>query len=182
MAAMEAVLAARRAILADTKPKTATATIIEKMKSTLAPPVSMGPATGNGYEIMLQAFNWESHKMSWYKTLKKQVRWAAARAGARRRWRLAAGLLALAAGAGPGLGWGSGARAGLVLQPLAGWLAGCVRGAAAGGARAGVASRACNRARRPPATACNRLRPPRRAADPGHLQGRLHLRVAAAAQ
>jgi hypothetical protein len=73
MAAMEAVLAARRAILADTKPKTATATIIEKMKSTLAPPASMGPAAGNGYEIMLQAFNWESHKGNWYKTLKQQV-------------------------------------------------------------------------------------------------------------
>jgi hypothetical protein len=81
MAAMEAVLAARRAIMQDTKPKTATATIIEKMKSTLAPPVSTGPAAGSGYEIMLQAFNWESHKMGWYKTLKDKVRSKGRQAG-----------------------------------------------------------------------------------------------------
>lgn len=25
-----------------------------------------GPALGNGYEIILQGFNWESHRQNWY--------------------------------------------------------------------------------------------------------------------
>lgn len=30
---------------------------------------SSGPAAGLGYEIILQAFNWESHRESWYQVL-----------------------------------------------------------------------------------------------------------------
>ena len=26
-----------------------------------------GPASGSGYEIILQGFNWESHRQPWYK-------------------------------------------------------------------------------------------------------------------
>lgn len=33
-----------------------------------------GPAAGNGFEIILQGFNWESSKEAWYKKLAAQVR------------------------------------------------------------------------------------------------------------
>ena len=32
-----------------------------------------GPAAGNGYEIILQGFNWESCKEPWYKKLAAQA-------------------------------------------------------------------------------------------------------------
>lgn len=32
-----------------------------------------GPAAGSGYEVILQAFNWESAKEAWYKKLLGQV-------------------------------------------------------------------------------------------------------------
>lgn len=35
---------------------------------------STGPAAGDGFEIILQGFNWESHKGSWYKTLGEQAK------------------------------------------------------------------------------------------------------------
>jgi len=35
---------------------------------------STGPAAGDGHEIILQGFNWDSHKHSWYKTLKDQAK------------------------------------------------------------------------------------------------------------
>ena len=35
---------------------------------------SSGPAAGLGHEVILQGFNWESHRgLGWYKTLKEQV-------------------------------------------------------------------------------------------------------------
>ncbi len=42
-----------------------------------AGPVQMkttGPAAGNGYEIVLQAFNWESCKEPWYRKLLGQAK------------------------------------------------------------------------------------------------------------
>jgi alpha-amylase len=78
MAAMEAVLAARRAILVptlDIKIATKKEKIMEQMK----PQVKQGgPAMGDGTEILLQAFNWESHKKDWYNHLAKEVRAIAA--------------------------------------------------------------------------------------------------------
>ncbi|KAF8066365.1 AMY2 [Scenedesmus sp. PABB004] len=80
MAAMEACLAARRVIVAPEAPKTAAELMEEQMKAAVSapPPVtSTGPAAGNGYEILLQAFNWESHKKGWYKYCLPQVaEWA----------------------------------------------------------------------------------------------------------
>lgn len=35
---------------------------------------STGPAAGDGFEIILQGFNWESHKGSWYKKLSEQAK------------------------------------------------------------------------------------------------------------
>lgn len=35
---------------------------------------STGPSAGDGNEIMLQGFNWESYKHDWYKTLKEQAK------------------------------------------------------------------------------------------------------------
>lgn len=77
MSAMEAVMAARRTILAEVeeKPKT----MAERMMEQLKPP-SMGAravggaGSGSGYEILFQGFNWESHKHNWYKTLTGQVK------------------------------------------------------------------------------------------------------------
>jgi hypothetical protein len=34
---------------------------------------SSGPACGNGFEIILQAFNWESHKQDYYNLLRSQA-------------------------------------------------------------------------------------------------------------
>lgn len=70
MAAMEAVLAARRTVLAPPQPKSPAQELADQMNALMAPaPVSGGPAAGTGYEIVLQAFNWESHKRGWYKEL-----------------------------------------------------------------------------------------------------------------
>uniref|UniRef100_A0A383VU35 Alpha-amylase n=1 Tax=Tetradesmus obliquus TaxID=3088 RepID=A0A383VU35_TETOB len=80
MAAMEACLAARRVIAVPEQPKTAAEMMAEQMKAAVtAPPsvTSTGPAAGNGYEILLQAFNWESHKRNWYKDcIPKVADWA----------------------------------------------------------------------------------------------------------
>ena len=73
MAAMEAVLAARRTVAVAAPPE---ALELEAF-GTLAPMEglgaggrlgvsSSGPAAGNGYEILLQGFNWESHKGGQY--------------------------------------------------------------------------------------------------------------------
>jgi hypothetical protein len=45
---------------------------------------STGPAAGDGHEIMLQGFNWESYKHDWYKTLKEQAKRIAEVSGRRR--------------------------------------------------------------------------------------------------
>lgn len=81
MAAMEACLAARRVIAASPEPpKTAAEMMAEQMKAAVAAPPtvgSTGPAAGNGKEILLQAFNWESHKKPWYRDCMGKVsEWA----------------------------------------------------------------------------------------------------------
>lgn len=80
MAAMEAALAARRTVLLTPEPRTAADQLKEQMQAAVAQPpsqVGTGPAAGNGYEILLQAFNWESHKGSYYKECAAQVpQWA----------------------------------------------------------------------------------------------------------
>ena len=76
MAAMEAVLAARRTILAEPSEKKTqlAAALMEQMKPATGARATSGPGSGNGYEILLQAFNWESHKTKWYKHLQGQVK------------------------------------------------------------------------------------------------------------
>lgn len=79
MAAMEAVLAARRspADIVSPQPKEEVREVEEPPKVALPdqPPthISTGPAAGNGHELILQGFNWESCKSDWYKVLKGQV-------------------------------------------------------------------------------------------------------------
>jgi alpha-amylase len=66
MAAMQAILTSRRKLME--APKAA----VPALPSFLQPPPSVkttGPAAGNGYEIILQGFNWESCKEPWYKRL-----------------------------------------------------------------------------------------------------------------
>ena len=41
--------------------------------SMLGAGISSGPAAGSGREIVLQGFNWESHRDKWYKKLESQV-------------------------------------------------------------------------------------------------------------
>jgi len=76
MAAMEAVLAARRTILAEpeAKKEQASASIMETMKPPMGARATAGAGCGNGYEILFQGFNWESHRHKWYKTLAGQVK------------------------------------------------------------------------------------------------------------
>lgn len=74
MAAMEAALAARRSPAR----KPALETQREGGALSIAfdkglPPTSTGPAAGDGKELILQAFNWESCKQSWYKVLAGQA-------------------------------------------------------------------------------------------------------------
>ena len=101
MAAMEAALAARRtlaAVAADLAPpavspeREAASTATEadpfaafRPPAVAGPSTSSGPAAGNGYELILQAFNWESHRgvagpgggggerVSWYAHLAASV-------------------------------------------------------------------------------------------------------------
>ncbi len=67
ISALEAILTTRRALIERS---------IEEMKKEaipdflMPPPISTtGPAAGNGYEIILQGFNWESCNKEWYKEL-----------------------------------------------------------------------------------------------------------------
>ena len=67
ISALEAILTTRRALIEKS---------IEEMKKEtipdflMPPPISTtGPAAGNGYEIILQGFNWESCNKEWYKEL-----------------------------------------------------------------------------------------------------------------
>jgi hypothetical protein len=45
--------------------------MLEQMKP---PKVGSGPGCGNGYEILLQAFNWESWKTGYYKQMSSKVK------------------------------------------------------------------------------------------------------------
>lgn len=75
MAAMEAVLAARRALAVEVVPKSAADTLQEQMQALTQPKTGTGPACGTGYEILFQGFNWESHRgHNYYRTLASQVR------------------------------------------------------------------------------------------------------------
>lgn len=65
MAALEAILTSRREQLERAIQKT------EAVPDFFRPPPSKttGPAAGSGYEIILQAFNWESCKDDWWKKM-----------------------------------------------------------------------------------------------------------------
>ena len=43
------------------------------MLGAAAPGISSGPAAGSGREIILQGFNWESHRDKWYAKLESQL-------------------------------------------------------------------------------------------------------------
>jgi alpha-amylase len=68
MAAMEAVLAARRTIMVEpsqdeAKKPPSVAQMMEQMKPATLQRTSAGPGCGSGYEILYQGFNWESCKV-----------------------------------------------------------------------------------------------------------------------
>lgn len=67
MAAMEAIITSRRALVEQAKEAAKPA-----MPAFFTPPPTVrttGPGAGNGYEIILQGFNWESCKEAWYKKI-----------------------------------------------------------------------------------------------------------------
>ncbi|KXZ47781.1 hypothetical protein GPECTOR_33g663 [Gonium pectorale] len=76
MAAMQAVLAARRNLAAVEKEKPKSQA--EKLLDTLKPPAptraAAGAGSGSGSEILLQAFNWESHRQRLYRQLNGRVK------------------------------------------------------------------------------------------------------------
>lgn len=72
MAAMEAALAARRSPREAAQPAAARGPGAE-LRFQAGGATSSGPAAGLGYEIILQAFNWESHRESWYQVLKSKA-------------------------------------------------------------------------------------------------------------
>jgi alpha-amylase len=71
LAALQAVLTSRRSQMLEIVKEAEPPSIPDFM----APPpkLTTGPAAGNGYEIILQAFNWESCKENWYKKLANMV-------------------------------------------------------------------------------------------------------------
>ncbi|GLI71249.1 hypothetical protein VaNZ11_016372 [Volvox africanus] len=75
MAAMQAVLAARRNLAAIPEKQKSQA---EKLLDTLKPPAparaAAGAGSGSGYEILLQGFNWESHRQRLYRQLTGRVK------------------------------------------------------------------------------------------------------------
>ncbi|GIM08991.1 hypothetical protein Vretimale_12884 [Volvox reticuliferus] len=75
MAAMQAVLAARRNLAAIPEKQKSQA---EKLLDTLKPPAptraAAGAGSGSGYEILLQGFNWESHRQRLYRQLSGRVK------------------------------------------------------------------------------------------------------------
>ena len=78
MAAMEALMAARKGAVGTkaAEPEKARGGGAE-YRFAQGGGTSTGPAAGTGYEIILQAFNWESHRGGWYQRLKGQVQeWA----------------------------------------------------------------------------------------------------------
>lgn len=71
LAAIEALLTARRQVAV-----AAVETVEPSLPDFMQPPPTVrtsGPAAGNGYEIILQGFNWESSKEPWYKKLASQA-------------------------------------------------------------------------------------------------------------
>ncbi|KIY98872.1 hypothetical protein MNEG_9089 [Monoraphidium neglectum] len=85
IAAIEAMITGRRIISTKAnappeEPKTAAERLKEQMLGKTEPPsqqVGTGPGAGNGYELLLQGFNWESHKRSYYKEVVARAKeWA----------------------------------------------------------------------------------------------------------
>lgn len=74
MAAMEAVLAARRSTATEQLEPTMSQVPGGDARFAGGGTTSTGPAAGNGFEIILQGFNWESHRGSWYKTIADQAK------------------------------------------------------------------------------------------------------------
>ncbi len=76
MSAMEALLVSRRTLAAElVEPAPpSTAQLMEQMLKPQARPAGSGPGAGNGYEILLQGFNWESWKHNYYRTLQSKVK------------------------------------------------------------------------------------------------------------
>ncbi|KAK9843998.1 hypothetical protein WJX81_001575 [Elliptochloris bilobata] len=72
MAAMEAVLAARRQPIQEAKPEAARGPGAD-LRFQHGGATASGPASGTGHEIILQGFNWESHRQPWYNVLREQV-------------------------------------------------------------------------------------------------------------
>eukprot|EP00889_Picochlorum_renovo_P002336 jgi/Picre1/29366/NNA_004756.t1 len=68
ISALEAILATRRTLMEKAEKEVAKETIPEYL---MPPPISTtGPAAGNGYEIILQGFNWESScNEDWYQKI-----------------------------------------------------------------------------------------------------------------
>lgn len=67
ISALEAILTTRRALMEKSEIEIKKETIPEYL---LPPPISTtGPAAGDGYEIILQGFNWESCNKEWYKEI-----------------------------------------------------------------------------------------------------------------
>ncbi|CAD7698103.1 unnamed protein product [Ostreobium quekettii] len=69
---LEAMLAMRRAPEKPTEPEAARGGGAD-LRFQAGGGTSTGPATGNGYEIILQGFNWDSHHQDWYKILANQA-------------------------------------------------------------------------------------------------------------
>ncbi|KAG2436035.1 hypothetical protein HYH02_011747 [Chlamydomonas schloesseri] len=75
MAAMQAVLAARRNLATEPeKPKSPTEKLLETLKPPTPARAAAGAGSGSGSEILLQAFNWESHRQKLYKQLQGRVK------------------------------------------------------------------------------------------------------------
>lgn len=65
ISALEAILTTRRTLMEKSEIEVKKEAIPDYM---MPPPISTtGPAAGNGYEIILQGFNWESCNKDWYK-------------------------------------------------------------------------------------------------------------------
>lgn len=73
MAAMEAVLAARRTTSAEPVEPQAARGPGADLRFQAGGATSSGPAAGSGLEIILQGFNWESCKHEYYTTIKKEI-------------------------------------------------------------------------------------------------------------
>lgn len=72
--ASPAAAAATPAISPEASPSAAFASAAAgSMLGAAAPGVSSGPAAGSGREIILQGFNWESHRDKWYVKLESQL-------------------------------------------------------------------------------------------------------------